>query len=349
MSSTIYPPVPAPSTDQQFLISAGVRVLESQYHTLDFSPQFLSIYGRPTLIYRPWARLWSIPCTQILEDITPRYPSSTAVFLKFAGYKDRYLEFCLEVDNYYGWLGRDRSKRREGKENGKERENSEKERTKIIGRAKMEGAWCKILIGMFDEMRSKRDVMRNYVGLRSMLSEERILMTIKNVEAEMKEVLRFAVEQRFSKEAEAYWARKWKVYGYRCPELDVKCITDWSIEAPFQKSLLKPTDINTNDYIETDDETTDQSCTPSGQNIDSGVSLHSAASSQTQTTGEFPQKMSQDSEQGKSQEVKIKEEEVDEDMLEKSDTAFNTKQKMKQEMQGEDSDTLHGRLAFRTY
>ncbi|TGO61718.1 hypothetical protein BCON_0025g00460 [Botryotinia convoluta] len=345
MSTTLYPPVPAPSTDQQFLISAGVRVLESQYHTLDFSPQFLSIYGRPTLVYRPWARLWSIPCTHILEAITPRYPSHTAVFLKFAAYKYRYLEFCLEVDNYYGWLGMNRDKKGKGKGNEKEGENSKKEGATIIGRAEMEGAWCKLLIGMFDEMRSKRDVMRNFVGLRSMLGEERILMTIKEVEAEMKEVLRLAVEQRFGKEVEEYWARKWKIYGYRCPELDFKCITDWSIEAPFQKSLLKPNDINNNDYIETDDEIADETCTLSGENIDSGVSLHSAESSQTQMTQEYTQKLSQDSEPEQTQEESV--EEGEEAILEKSDPALNTKQNLKQEMRGEDSDTMHGRLAFR--
>ncbi|TGO42200.1 hypothetical protein BHYA_0011g00340 [Botrytis hyacinthi] len=345
MSTTLFPPVPAPSTDQQFLISAGVRVLESQYHTLDFSPQFLSIYGRPTLVYRPWERLWSIPCTHILEAVTPRYPSHTAVFLKFAAYKDRYLEFCLEVDNYYGWLRMNRDKKGKGNANSREGENGEEESAAIIGRAEMEGAWCKLLIGMFDEMRSKRDVMRNFVGLRSMLDEERIVMTIKEVEAEMKEVLRFAVEQRFSKEVEEYWARKWKIYGYRCPELDVECITDWSIEAPFQKSLLKPNDINTNDYIETDDEIADEKCTPSGENIDSGISLHSAESSQTQTTHEHIQKMSQESEQEQTQEESVEEEE--EAVIEKSDPALNTKQNLKQEMRGEDSDTMHGRLAFR--
>ncbi|KAF5879514.1 uncharacterized protein Bfra_006722 [Botrytis fragariae] len=346
MSTTLYPPVAAPSTDQQFLISAGVRVLESQYHTLDFAPQFLSIYGRPTLVYRPWARLWLIPCTHILEAITPRYPSHTAVFLKFAAYKDRYLEFCLEVDNYYGWLRMNRDKKGKGNGNSREGANSEKEGATIIGRAEMEGAWCKLLIGMFDEMRSKRDVMRNFVGLRSMLGEERILMTIKEVEAEMKEVLRFAVEQRFGKEVEEYWARKWKIYGYRCPELDVKCITDWSIEAPFQKSLLKPNDINNNDYIETDDEIADETYTASGDNIDSGVSLHSGESSQTQMTQEPTPEMSQESELEQIKEQNVEEEEEDA-ILEKSDPALNTKQNLKREMRGEDSDAMHGRLAFR--
>ncbi|KAF7864276.1 uncharacterized protein EAF02_010244 [Botrytis sinoallii] len=345
MSTTLYPPVTAPSTDQQFLISAGVRILESQYHTLDFSLEFLSIYGRPTLVYRPWERLWSIPCTHILEAITPRYPAHTAVFLKFAAYKDRYLEFCLEVDNYYEWLRMNRDKK--GKENGNSREgeNSEKESATVIGRVEMEAAWCKLLIGMFDEMRSKRDVMRHFVGMRSRLGEERILMTIKEVEADMKEVLRFAVEQRFSKEVEKYWARKWKIYGYRCPELDVKCITDWSIEAPFQKSLLKPNDMNNNDYIETDDEITNETYTPSGENTDSGVSLHSAESSQTQMIQEPTPKMSQEPEPEKSQEENVEEEE--EAVIEKPDPSLNTKQNLKQEMRGEDSDTMHGRLAFR--
>ncbi|KAF7955233.1 uncharacterized protein EAE97_000492 [Botrytis byssoidea] len=347
MSTTLFPPVPAPSTDQQFLISAGVRVLESQYHTLDFSPQFLSIYGRPTLVYRPWERLWSIPCTHILEAVTPRYPAHTAVFLKFAAYKDRYVEFCLEVDNYYGWL-RMNSNKGKGNGNSREGENGEKEGARIIGRAEMEGAWCKLLIGMFDEMRSKRDVMRNFVGLRSMLDEERIVMTIKEVEAEMKEVLRFAVEQRFSKEVEEYWARKRKIYEYRCPELDVECITDWSIEAPFQKSLLKPNDINNNDYIETDDEITDETCTSShDENIDSGISLNSAESSQTQMTHEHIQKMSQESEQEGTQEESVEEEEEEDASIEESDPALNTKLNLKQEMRGEDSDTMYGRLAFR--
>ncbi|ATZ48267.1 hypothetical protein BCIN_03g05010 [Botrytis cinerea B05.10] len=348
MSTTLYPPVPAPSSDQEFLISAGVCVLESQQHTLDFSPQFLSIYGRPTLVYRPWARLWSISCTHILEAITPRYPSHTAVFLKFAAYKDRYLEFCLEVDNYYGWLGRDRDKKRRENGNSRVGEDSEKESAMIIGRAEMEGAWCKLLIGMFDEMRSKRDVMRNFVGMRSLLGEDRILMTIKEVEAEMKEVLRLAVEQRFGKQVEKYWARKWKIYGYRCPELDIKCVTDWSIEAPFQKSLLEPNDINDNDYMETDNEITDETCNPSGENIDSGVSFQSAQSSQTQTIQKYTQKTSQESEQDKSQEVNVKEEEEEEEAtLEKSNPVLNTKQNLKWAMHGEDSDTMHGRLAFR--
>lgn len=101
----------------------------------------------------------------------------------------------MEVDNYYGWLRMNRDKKGKGNESSREGENSEKEGATIIGRTEMEGAWCKLLIGMFDEMRSKRDVMRNFVGLRSMLNAERIVMTIKEVEAEMKEVLRFAVEQ----------------------------------------------------------------------------------------------------------------------------------------------------------
>ncbi|KAF7907497.1 uncharacterized protein EAF01_005083 [Botrytis porri] len=348
MSTTLYPPVSAPSTDQQFLVSASVRVLESQYHTIDFSPEFLSIYGRPTLVYRPWARLWSIPCTEILEAITPRYPSHTAVFLKFAAYKDRYIEFCLEVDNYYGWLGMSKNRKGKGKGDGKEGEDSGKESARVIGRAEMEGAWCKLLIGMFDEMRSKRDVMRNFVGLRSMLGEDRILMTIKEVEADMKEVLRNAVKQRFSKEAEEYWVRKWKIYGYRCPELDVECITDWSIEAPFQKSLLKPTDINNNDYMETDDEISDEKYTPSGKNIDSGVSLHDSESPQTQTTQELAPNMIQESEMEQIKEEHVEEEGEGEERLEKSDPALNTKQNLKQEMRGEDSDTMHGRLAFRS-
>lgn len=99
------------------------------------------------------------------------------------------------MDNYYGWLGRDRDKKRRENGNSRVGEDSEKESAMIIGRAEMEGAWCKLLIGMFDEMRSKRDVMRNFVGMRSLLGEDRILMTIKEVEAEMKEVLRLAVEQ----------------------------------------------------------------------------------------------------------------------------------------------------------
>ncbi|KAB8300005.1 hypothetical protein EYC80_000245 [Monilinia laxa] len=70
----------------------------------------------------------------------------------------------------------------------------------------------------------------------------------------MRDVLRVAVEQRFGRDAEAYWDRKWRIHGFKYPDLDVKRVTDWSVEAPFQKSLLKPEDINDNDYDETDDE-----------------------------------------------------------------------------------------------
>ncbi|EDN90939.1 predicted protein [Sclerotinia sclerotiorum 1980 UF-70] len=129
----------------------------------------------------------------------------------------------------------------------------------VVGREMMEGAWIKVLVGLFEEMRGKRDVMRGYVGkrvggVRGEEVEGRILMTIKEVEGEMKELLRMAVEQRFEKEVKEYWARKWEIYKDRYPNLDVKCITDWSVEAPFQKSLLKPGDVNEDDYVEDEDE-----------------------------------------------------------------------------------------------
>ncbi|CAD6439779.1 0d9b0beb-88d4-45d7-9924-22bd3aa9c1ca [Sclerotinia trifoliorum] len=135
----------------------------------------------------------------------------------------------------------------------------------VIGRDMMEGAWIKVLVGLFEEMRGKRDVMRGYVGKRvnvgGVRGEElkgRILMTIKEVEGEMKEILRIAVEQRFAKEVEEYWIRKWEIHKDRYPNLDIKCTTDWSVEAPFQKSLLKPGDVNEDDYEEDEDETEEE-------------------------------------------------------------------------------------------
>ncbi|KAF7874942.1 hypothetical protein EAF04_002116 [Stromatinia cepivora] len=282
MSTTLYPPIPAPTTDQEFLLAAGVKIHPSQYKTHDFSPHFLSIYARPTLTYHPWARLWHIPTSHILEAISPRYPSSSSNFLGFAAYKDRYLEFCLEVDSYFGWIGGGNK----GKV-GNGRGEGGIGKVKPIGRSEMEGAWIKVLVGMFEEMRMKRDVMRGFVGMRVGGGEGRILMTIREVDAEMKEVLRMAVEQRFGKEVEEYWARKWKIYGHRCPNLDVKCITDWSIEAPFQKSLLKPNDINNNDYDEDEDEDEDEDDDKNadeshGENNDSGVAMNYAESPQMQ-------------------------------------------------------------------
>ncbi|KAI9649036.1 hypothetical protein NHQ30_001603 [Ciborinia camelliae] len=321
MSTTQYPPIAAPTMDQEFLSAAGVTVHPSQYKTLDFSPLFLSIYGRPTITYRAWARLWSIEASHILEGVCRKYPSSSSNFLGFAGYKDRYLEFCMEVDSYFGRLGEG------GKRGGGNGRDARAEGSlQPVGRAEMEGAWIKVLVGMFEEMRGKRDLMRGFVGMRFGKGDGRILMTIREVEGEMRNVLREAVEQRFGKEAEEYWARKWKVYGYRCPALDVKCITDWSVEAPFQKSLLKPEDINDNDYDENDDHEGD----------DSGVAMDGV-----ETTQETKQKMKQEPKQEPNPNPKR------EINSQASDEPLSTKQNMKQEMKLEESDTLHGSFAFR--
>ncbi|RAL67715.1 hypothetical protein DID88_008453 [Monilinia fructigena] len=67
MSTNLYPPVRAPTLDQELLSSSGTRIHPSQYKTLDFSPLFQPIYGRPTTTYHAWARLWSIPSSRILE------------------------------------------------------------------------------------------------------------------------------------------------------------------------------------------------------------------------------------------------------------------------------------------
>ncbi|ESZ94684.1 hypothetical protein SBOR_4935 [Sclerotinia borealis F-4128] len=246
MSTTLHPPIPYPSLDQQFLLLAGARIRPSQYHTLDFPPSFLDIYGRPTLTYYPWARLWNEAreSDRIIEGVMSSGEGIGGDFMRFAVGKwdgERYLEWCKLVDWVFGELG-DKGK---GKITGI---------TLPVGRLEMEGAWVKVLVGMYDEMRGDRDMLRGYVGMRVGRGEGRILMSSREVQEEMKDVLRRAVAQRFSKKVEEYWERKWRVYGYRFPDLDVKCVTDHSIEAPFQKSLLKPEDVNNNDYDETDDE-----------------------------------------------------------------------------------------------
>ncbi|QSZ30742.1 hypothetical protein DSL72_000300 [Monilinia vaccinii-corymbosi] len=263
MSTILYPPVPAPTLDQELLGQVGARVHPSQYKTLDFPPAFQSIYGRPTIAYRAWARLWGAPSSHILEAVARTYPCASSNFLGFAGYAERFVEFCLEVDSCCGGRGR----RRDGGDGAAEGV------TLVVGRLEMEGAWVKLLLGLFDEMRGAREKMRAFVGMRGARGEGRLLMTIGEVEGEMREVLREAVAQRFGPEAEEYWARKWKTHGYKCPALDVKPVTDWSVEAPFQKSLLNPEDINDNDYDENDDENENENSSHGESNNDLAVAI----------------------------------------------------------------------------
>ncbi|KAJ8064661.1 hypothetical protein OCU04_006983 [Sclerotinia nivalis] len=220
MSTTLYPPIPYPTTDQEFLLAAGATVHPFQYKTHDFSPDFLSIYARPTLTYHPWARLWHINTSHILEAIFPRYPSSSCNFIGFAACRERFLEFCLVVDGVFGGDG--------GEGNG-------------------------------------------------------------------------------------------------------KCITDWSIEAPFQRSLLKPGDINDNDYDEDEEDDNKNTDESHGKNNDSGVAMNSAESMQTQmqeSTQEMKNKPKNELIRGNSNQ----------------NSNRNTKKSMKKKMHIKGSNTPRGRL-----
>lgn len=102
----------------------------------------------------------------------------------------------MEVDHHYGRLGgngKSQGKVEDGK--GKEKEKEKGEQVRPIGRTEMEGAWVKCLIGMFEEMRSKRDIMRGFVGLKARNGNGGLMMTIRDVEGEMREALKTAMEQ----------------------------------------------------------------------------------------------------------------------------------------------------------
>lgn len=89
---------------------------------------------------------------------------------------------------------------------------------------------------------------------------------------------------------------------------------------------MKPEDINDSDYDESEDE-------DGGEGEDSGVALDNVRASQEmqeKTPEKTPEKTHK-------QGVNVSE----------SDTTLGTRQNMKQRMKLEESDTLHGSLAFR--
>ncbi|KAG4034155.1 hypothetical protein MFRU_003g01300 [Monilinia fructicola] len=325
MSITLYPPVRAPTLDQELLAEAGARVHPTQYKTHDFSARFQSIYGRPTSTYHAWARLWTMPTRGGV--LAGAAPAATANFLVFAGHGGRFVEFCVGVDA-----------RGAGRP---------------VGRGEMEGAWVRVLVGMFEEMRGGRERMRAFVGRRVGRGKGRLLMTIREVEAEMRVVLRSAVEQRFGRDAEAYWERKWRVHGLRYPDLDVKRVTDWAVEAPFQKSLLKPEDVNDDDYDETGDEhehehedgnRNEDRGERGGEKNDSAVAMDSIETTQEVTWNCRREKMQgataedSDAKQNMEEKAGVK-------LPTEGETA-GTRETLKQEMRLEESDGMHGSLAF---
>lgn len=97
----------------------------------------------------------------------------------------------MEVDSYYGGV--------EGGKGGGNKKDGKIKGAKPVGRSEMEGAWIKMLVGLFEEMRANKDVLRSFVGTRARKAtwekEGRLLTSIRDVEEQMREFLKLAVGQ----------------------------------------------------------------------------------------------------------------------------------------------------------
>ncbi|KAA8572739.1 hypothetical protein EYC84_003324 [Monilinia fructicola] len=152
----------------------------------------------------------------------------------------------------------------------------------------------------------------------------------------MRVVLRSAVEQRFGRDAEAYWERKWRVHGLRYPDLDVKTsMTTITTRRAMSMSMSMSMRME----IEYEDRGERV-----GEKDDSAVAIDDIETTQEVTWNCRREKMQgataedSDAKQNMEEKAGVK-------LPTEGETA-GTRETLKQEMRLEESDGMHGSLAF---